>query len=449
MRLGAFMNSRFKRATVLACTSLIVLSMSPTAFAGEADKFPTLVKVEGTVWQHQEAIDQVVKDIRTSGAADGISGVVVDPDHRKMSLYWKGAPPAAVANRIKAAAANGVEVTVRQAPYTEAELFAEADRISRRPLFNGARTGQRMMKVSPRPDGTGLDVGLHGLPADVSAQQASQVVPALQSTMPLKVTATDQVSFTTRAFDTAPYWGGSYIHRRANGNSCTSAFGVTGLNGAATYLLSAAHCGEGAWGSALYQDANGNVQQDVYGNTIPAGRATDIDAQLILTPALDGSSIYWGSNINPPAGDPGSNSGVPVRGWTPNSTGNAFCLSGSYSGTVCPGADIRITGTGMTITYDPPSNGVARVTNLVQGADVTGTRGIGIVGNGDSGGPVVSPTSDGGVLARGIISGMATGSNFEQPCQGYVPTNRRCSRIVYFADLQNAMARVGVRLNTA
>lgn len=201
-------------------------------------------------------------------------------------------------------------------------------------------------------------------------------------------------------------------------------------------------------GSALYTDANGTTQQFVYGDTIPAGRATDIDAQLILTPAIAGAAIYWGSHVNPPAGDPGTNNGVSVRGWTPNSTGNAFCLSGSYSGTVCPGADIRITGTNMTITYDPPSNGVARVTNLVQGSDVTGTRGIGIVGNGDSGGPVISPTNDGGLLARGVISGMATGPGFEQPCQGWAPPGRVCSRLVYFADLQNAMAWVGVRLNT-
>lgn len=92
---------------------------------------------------------------------------------------------------------------------------------------------------------------------------------------------------------------------------------------------------------------------------------------------------------------------------------------------------------------------LVRVTNLVQGSDVSGTRGIGIVGNGDSGGPVISPTNDGGVVARGVISGMATGSGFEQPCQGYVPPGRVCSRVVFFADLQNSMARVGVRLNTA
>jgi streptogrisin D len=442
------MKSRLRHTTVLMCAAILFAASSPPALASDDAKNPTHVKIAGSIWKTQERIDKVVKDIRMSGVSDGISGVVVDPENRKVSLYWKGAPPAAVTDRIKAATADGIKVTVQQAPYTEAELLAEADRISRKPLFNGHRTGQRMMKVSPRPDGTGLDVGLHGLPSDVAPQQAQQVVPALDSAVPLKVTATDQVAFTSRAFDTEPYWGGSYIHRRANGNSCSSAFGVTGLNGAATYLLTAAHCGEGTWGSALYSDANGNTQQNVYGDTIPAGRATDIDAQLILTPAIDGTHIYWGSYMNPPAGDPGTNDGVPVRGWTTNSIGNAFCLSGSFSGTVCPGADIRITGANMTVTYDPPSNGVARVTNLIQGSDVTGTRGIGIVGNGDSGGPVISPTNDGGVLARGVISGMATGSSFEQPCQGYVPPGRVCSRVVYFADLQNSMARVGVRLNT-
>ncbi|MCE6999275.1 S1 family peptidase [Saccharothrix sp. S26] len=443
------MRSSLRRTTVLTCAAVLLIAPSSPALAGDDGKSAVRIDNSSPIWQKQEKIDHVVQDIRTSGASDGISGVVVDPENGKVSLYWKGTPPAAVTDRIKAAAADGIEVAVRQAPYTEAELLAEADRISRKPLFNGHRTGQRMMKVSPRPDGTGLDVGLHGLPPEVAPHQARQVVPALDSAVPLNVTFTDQVSFTSRAIDTAPYWGGSYIYRRANGNACTSAFGTTGLNGAATYLLTAAHCGEGTWGSALYRDASGNVQQNVYGSTIPAGRATDLDAQLILTSAGAGAHIYWGTYTNPPAGDPGSNSGVPVRGSTTNSTGNAFCLSGSFSGTVCPGADIRITGTGITITYDPPSNGVARVTNLVQGSDVTGTRGIGIVGNGDSGGPVVSPTSDGGVLARGVISGMATGPEFEQPCQGWVPAGRVCSRVVFFADLQLSMARVGVRLNTS
>jgi hypothetical protein len=373
---------------------------------------------------------------------------VVDLESNKISLYWKGALPASVTSRIDEAKANGIEVVVRQAPYSEVELLEEADRISQKPLFDGVRTGQRMMQVNPRPDGTGLNVGLHGLPADVSPQQAQQVVPALNSAVPLSVTAVDPVSFATRLFDTPSFWGGSYIHRRSGGNSCTSAFGVTGLNGAATYLLTAAHCGEGTWGGGLYRDANGNIQQDVYGSTIPAGRSTQIDVQLVHTPQNSGNHIYWGTYMNPEAGDPGSSTGVPVRGVTPNSIGNAFCLSGSYSGTICDGANVRITGVNITVTYDPPSNGVVRVTGLVQGTDVIGTRAFGIVGQGDSGGPVVSPANDGGVQARGVISGMATG-NQVRPCYGYAPPNRTCSRIVYFADMQNAMATVGVRLNTA
>ncbi|WP_424185363.1 hypothetical protein ACOBQX_26180 [Actinokineospora sp. G85] len=87
------------------------------------------------------------------------------------------------------------------------------------------------------------------------------------------------------------------------------------------------------------------------------------------------------------------------------------------------------------------------MTNLVQGTGTGTTRTTGIVGNGDSGGPVVSPHNDGGVLARGVISGMALGSSVK-PCQGCAPVGRTCSRVVYFADLPNVLGRLGVQLST-
>lgn len=444
------MKSRlFKRAFVLVCTATLIGSTASPASADTGDRKIISVAAD-SVWKTQEKLDAVVKDVREAAPKDGatgVSGVVVDLESNRISLYWKGKLPAEVTGRIERAKADGIDVVVRQAPYTEVELQRESDRITRKPLFNGPRTGQRSMQVSPRPDGTGLDVGLSGLPADVTPQQAKQAVPALDSAIPMTVTAAPAVEFTTRALDVWPYWGGSFLERTVGGR-CSSAFGVTGLNGAATYLLSAAHCGEGTWGGAWYDEGSG-PRQDIYGSTIPAGRRTDLDVQLIHTPQGADAYVYWGAHINLQNGEVGATNGLPVRGWTRNSIGNAFCLSGSYSGTICDGANIRVTGVGMTITYDPPSNGVQRVTNLVQGTDVVGARGTGINGNGDSGGPVVSVTGDGGVVGRGIISGMALGPDFERPCAGWAAPGRRCSRIVYFADLEVAMASVGVRINTA
>lgn len=161
------------------------------------------------------------------------------------------------------------------------------------------------MQVSPRPDGTGLDVGLHGLPADLTPQQARQLVPALDSAVPLSVTTTGGVSFTTRLYDSPPFRGGSFVYRRANDNACTSAFGVTGLNGTATYLLSAAHCGEGTQGSGLYPDPSGNLLQDLYGSTTTAGRRTDLDVRLIHTPKGAGAHVCWAAGFGVSRRSPG------------------------------------------------------------------------------------------------------------------------------------------------
>jgi hypothetical protein len=456
------MRSRHKlvnpAVVALALAALIMAPAQPAAAVdpldpSEVDRQRTLAgRVETSVlWQNQERIDHLIEDIRAAaitGSASGIGGAVVDAEQNRLSLYWHGTVPQAVSQRVDEARENGIEVVVAPAPYTEAELLREADRISQLPLFAGARTGQRIMRVGPRPDGSGLDVGIHGLGQDVGAARAQELVPALQSTVPLTISAMNEVSFTSRALDFDPYWGGSWIVRRIDANrsySCTSAFGVTGNNGAATYLMTAAHCGAGVWGGALFRDGNGNIRQDVYGETIPAGRNTGRDVQLILTPAGAGGGVYWGDPVNPPD-SVGATSGVAVGGTSANNVNDSFCLSGAYTGTICEDL-LRISATNLTVTYDPPTNGVARVTNLVRGVYIAG-RTLGIVGNGDSGGPVVSVAGDGRLLGRGVISGQEGGLAV-RPCQGYNPPGRVCSSIVYFADLRGGMNAVGVRINTA
>jgi streptogrisin D len=425
---------------------------SPTEVDRQRTALTTVIEQPSELWRTQERLDLLIEDIRAASNVDstgGFSGAVVDAERNKLSLYWHGTVPPEVSARVDEARADGIEVAIASAPYTEAALLREADRISRMPLFQGARTGQRMMRVGPRPDGSGLDVGISGLPAGVDAAQARELVPALESTVPLAIGPMNPVSFASRLFDFPAFWGGSYIARRIDATriyECTSAFGVTGLNGAATYLITAAHCGAGTWGSAFFRDANGNIVQDVYGSTIAAGRNTGRDVQLILTPGGAGGHVYWGAPINPPNGDPGSLNGAPVGGDSANNVNDSVCLSGSFSGTICEDL-VRIAQTNLTITIDPPVNGVGRITNLASAVHIGG-RTLGIVGNGDSGGPVVSVRSDGKLLARGVISAMELGLAV-RPCQGYNPPGRTCSSIVYFADLRGGMNAVGVRINTA
>ncbi|GIJ57201.1 hypothetical protein Vau01_047170 [Virgisporangium aurantiacum] len=461
--IGVPMSARIRHALVAVGAVVLVATASPAAaapggpadgpdrakrdaadaiLAGLTDRSRALLKV-------QEDLDRLADDIRAAAPSrrdTGLGGLIVEAEHRALRLYWRGTVPAAVSARIARAGADGLTVTVEPSRYTEAELLAEVDRMSRQPLFRGARTGQRSMVLGPKPDGSGLSAEISGLPTGTAAVSARSAVPALDSAYALDVTESAPVAFTTRMYDPFPHWGGSVVLNRASGYRCSTAFAVTGNNGASTYLLSAAHCGEGTWGSWEYLDANNSIAQFVYGSTIAAGRRTDRDVQLIQTPEGSQGAIYWGAHINPPTGDPGAYIGASIGGDSSNNVGDRICLSGSYSGTICPSnADlIRIRRLNQTITYDPPSQGVGRVTNL---ADAEHALGQAINGNGDSGGPVVSVRSDGRLAARGIISGMRTGA-YERPCVGYVPSGRTCSMNVFFADLRSAMSLVGVHINT-
>jgi hypothetical protein len=137
----------------------------------------------------------------------------------------------------------------------------------------------------------------------------------------------------------------------------------------------------------------------------------------------------------------GTNSGLSVGGAAGNTIGDLVCTDGSFTGTVC---GVRIAVTGGTITYNPPDNGVGRVTNMVNAQ----LPNVAIAGNGDSGGPMIAlRTSDSHAIARGVISGMDLGS-YERPCTGYAPPGRRCSMSVWYGTINDIMNTIGVHINT-
>jgi len=396
--------------------------------------------------QRQDVLLRAAERIRgkaAGGADTGLSGITIDPDKGALQLFWRGALPAAVSEAVSGARAQGVAVSVRQAPYTERQLLAEIDRMAA--ANAAAAKGSRYdLQLAPKPDGSGIWAGVSGLAAGASATVARRLAAALGTPVALEVEAAGTFAFSHRWYDTTPYWGGAYIERGAT--ACSDAFGVTGNNGAATYLLTAAHCGEGTWQSGGVSDPSipGSVFHVTYGSTIPAGRAPQHDAQLILTPGGAGNGVYWGASINPPT-SLGSNSGVTIGSTENNVVGAFVCNSGSYSGTIC---NIRIELAKVTFSFDQPENGVQHMNNMSLGVKQLDSSGITAAnGNGDSGGPILSVVSNRG-RAYGVISGMYTGGGWDAPCVGYRPSGRRCSRSVWFGDIRTILSAVGARMNT-
>jgi streptogrisin D len=423
---------------------------TPKTTATRADlvKIPTVTPAVLALMDKQAKLQKVADDIRAQAphSADaGLAGVTLDPRHNTVRLFWHGALPDSVTNEIAAARARGITVETHPAPYTEKQLTREVARMSARPLSTGSPTGRRTMQLAPNPDGSGINAVVSGLPSGVTAANAKQMVPALASAIPVTVQTGGAPAFTFRFFDTIPYWGGAFIHN--GGTGCSDAFGVTGNNGASTYMFTAAHCGTGTWTTGTVNSGSTTITNTI-GSTFSAGRNTGIDVELLLPPSgdTDGNEVYVGAPINPDNNDLGSNTGIPVAGSGSNAVGALVCTDGSFSGTIC---NVRVQLTNVTITISPAENGVSTITHLVQAMKVpTSGEPLEAVGNGDSGGPVVIIFGNGTARAQGIISAQRNGSGFTEPCVGYTPPGRMCSNTVFYADLNNAMSTVGVHLNT-
>jgi hypothetical protein len=415
--------------TAIGALALALVPGAPAQAGKPApDLTPPSDKAAHALMLAQVPIDQLIERLERIDAADkdssdsGLAGLRSDPARRALVVYWHGAVPANVSSEIAAAGAGGVTVTVLPAPYTRDELLAETKRLADLTMVDD-KAAVQLAVIGPKSDGTGLRAGVSGLDETLSAARvparARQLLPTLASAVPLDITAAERPRLTSRYADTPPFWGGAWMVR-TGGGACTTGFGVTGLNGASTYILTANHCGHGEWRSG------GNTY--FIGNSVTTAVDRPHDSQLLLgNPA--GARIYTGEYLG------STNQGsAPVKGAVPSASGGSVCTSGAYSGERC---GLTVIATGLTINV----TGYGQMTHM-SAADHPNAS---AVGNGDSGGPTVSYTTN-GVLARGTISAMDPG--LVVPCTGVPSGNgRTCSQRVYYPDINRQLAGVGVRLN--
>jgi hypothetical protein len=130
----------------------------------------------------ESAVD-AARDLGEHWSAEpGFAGVVWDADTDTAGLFWNGPVPAEVSATVEAAAAQGVHVVVKPAQFSAAELAQEAQRLS--------DTVPYVRTVSPRADGSGLDVGVT-LAALSDAQERGIDLATTLSPYPLSVSDSD------------------------------------------------------------------------------------------------------------------------------------------------------------------------------------------------------------------------------------------------------------------
>ena len=377
-----------------------------------------------------------IESATKSTSASGLGGFIVDAAAKTLNVYWKGAVPATVRAEESAAVGSGIKISVHPAAFTLRQLEAERDRLATLHI-TGKASGPRVVAIGPKADGSGLEVGVAGTPAG-SGKAVQQALTGITSKVSISAVASEGPVATSRYGDTSPYWGGSYMERQVDAThfaSCTTGFPLkTSYSGQPKVMLTAAHCGQGFW-----YNGTGFGINSLMGGTFPDEDRTH-DAMIVAMPTA--GRQYDGGSI---AGEAAQFS-KPIRGQFGNRTGDSICTSGSFSGANC---GITVAATGQTITM----GGFGTVKNMVRAEKNDRTASV---GNGDSGGPAFSLTSDAtGVYARGTISAISGNQADWRTCRGVPggansdPNARHCSWKFWYPDvlvqLQGLNAAVGDR----
>ncbi|WP_305787040.1 trypsin-like serine protease [Symbioplanes lichenis] len=282
----------------------------------------------------------------------GYAGIVLED--KAVALWWKGAVPASM-SRVITAATRSAPVEVRAAQYSLGELRTAAAR------FRAGNAGVESVKF--QPDGSGLIASMRGGAAR-----------AADAGVPVTVVHEPALQPISRDDDWAPWKGGATIVNATRSTACTAGFGVR-ANGA-SYLLTAAHCGQ--TGDRI-QDARGEFIGTV-GN-----RNQDHDVALIPTSGVDGY-VYVGTPTD----------GVvsPVEGWGWTFVGEYLCQSGVSSSRELgrPVCNLKV-----LFYYDDKED-------LVEAEQ---TEGQTAARPGDSGGPIYSVSASGKLVAKGTTTRVA------------------------------------------
>ncbi|HEV2783834.1 MAG TPA: hypothetical protein VGX25_30990 [Actinophytocola sp.] len=358
----------------------------------------------------------------------GFSGVIADPDQARLGLYWlPGEPLPAEVAQIVADPGQPIEVVRYDAPYSRAHL----DPIATALLENAALSDQMcgfLHTVKVLEEGTGLVAGVEPYDGSFNPGQAQQLLTAAAG-VPVTVDVSPQNVLAGRLDDTAPWFAGGRITAPGFGQ-CSTGFGIVDA-GTRTreYMLTALHCF--APGTQVRNGDGTRILGPVV-NTRPLQ-----DSELISV-AQAGTSTFTGGVGGVGAAE-GSvvvrNPGRNVRNTT------VACTSGASTGENCA---LNVIATNVReilrfVQIGPFGRRIVRDVVVKAGmVDATSTvvRRNGqlavAVGQGDSGGPVLTDSSR-DRLALGIISSLDPRALVS--CGLFAAPRKLCASTVRYADI--------------
>ena len=218
----------------------------------------------------------------------------------------------------------------------------------------------------------------------------------------------------SRAADTSPFFAGGQM-RRDGGGICSSGFSL--WVGSTSHTTTARHC-------------NGTFRaysrpSSVYGSSY---RTSSDGAARMLT-GRGATRMFDGSWSNP------DGYSKAVNGFFDVSLNDRVCTSGANSGVHCP---IKVT----EMSRFWKEEGVSTIIGVKEGSGIAAIQG-------DSGGPVLVPLSNGKVGAVGMIQAINSPGMTGSSCGSVrVAGSNQCSKTVWFTSMRTIANSFGVRLVT-
>lgn len=301
-----------------------------------------------------------------------------------------------------------VQVRVTRSAHPKAAVQAAIRAIVNDP---GVRKhGAFVAETIPSEDGSRIDVGIAGAGAAAAVRGLGGSILGIE----VEAAVVEAPIAATRNRTVAPVLSGQYMQNASS--SCTTGFWI-GKSTGERALISADHCG-GTVGETWYYGGGTTAGKEIGTAQGQAPGGTDLELFMTSSTANVSGYVLVGTYAD-------SSSAAPIRGrYSQTVIGGSVCYSGSRSGLVCQNIITSYAGSVCYDTFQCYYN----VTRTTQ------TNGIPAVGNGDSGGPVITVLTGGHVYATGIISGM---SNASDNCTGDPGTaTRKCSDKVIYAPLE-------------
>lgn len=382
------------------------------------------------------SVTQPVAEEIALGNLPGYVGQIPDQEHLAIDLYIYGEPSEEVQQFIESH--REVTIKIRAAKHSLVDLEHGNSVLGSMVKNSQIAGGVKLKSFQIEANGSGISIGFDRSGSTPDESWVRNLELKLGVTVLTFLDKENIRELSSRANDSQPWHGGSFFKTWVNSEFrvCSMGFGVTSTTTDIDYLLTARHC--------FTSDSSQTAE------TLSAGRDigkwspstyynfADEDLSLVFPIGDSVSSFSYNGPFNTSVTDL-------VSGTAANTLNQVVCVNGGNTGRHC---DITVTDTAKTRVIQNKL-----IENLVQAKKVDNTI---VVGDGDSGSPVVSYNAatpyllrgNGLVYAGAQIVGSCSSSNTPNNRDLYFPSasDTPCYRVLYFTDLSADLSASHMRL---